>query len=160
MNVQELTEQKRDQVRDAFYIAVGLGTLSVREIRERSGNIASVVPDLFEAARTRLSERLPFEFPQISFPSVDLDKIDLPTINLTSIDVPGLKGAIEKLNDRFDEQTEAIDERFAELEARVDVVLDRVEENLPESARELLSQARGAAKEARGTIRGMVTRVA
>lgn len=160
MNVQELTDQTRDQVRDAFYIAVGLGTLSVREIRERGANIASAVPDLFETARTRLNERLPFELPQISFPTVELDRIDLPTIDLTSIDVRGLNGAIEKLNDRLDEQAAVLDERFAELEARVDEVLDRVEENLPESARELLSQARGAAKEARGTIRGLVTRVA
>ncbi len=127
INVDDLTKA----VKDAAYIAIGFGVLTVQKAQVQRRELTSAIRTQADEAREQL------------------DKLTGETL-----------AGFEKLSGTVEDRVKLIEERVADLEDRVDTILDEVEAKLPEQAADLVKQARSAAKDARNQVVALVNRAA
>ncbi len=130
-DIADLTDEIAKVAKDAAYIAIGFGVLTVQRAQVQRRSLAGNLREQADQARDQFEK--------------------LTTDTLASI---------EKLTDGVEDRVKLVEERVADLEERLDAILDEVESKLPAQAADLVKQARVAAKDARGQVRSLVVRAA
>lgn len=127
------TERARALLRDAGYVAIGLGVLTFQQAQVRRRELAASLDRFLD--ESSVARQL----------GLSKDQVDRITSSIT-----GTLG----------EQLDQLSGRLDTIEAKLDTAVEQLEAKLPEQAGAVVGQAHELAKAARSQVRGLLRGVA
>ncbi|MCB1002401.1 MAG: hypothetical protein KDB40_24125 [Acidimicrobiales bacterium] len=129
-------DKVRGVLRDAAYVMIGFGVLSVQQAQVRRRELAAKVSEFAER-----------------FPDLDLG-------TQLGTQLGAGRGQLDELVAALEARISQLDGRIDQLEQSLDQAVDAIGERLPDQAGALLGQAHEVAKLARKQVRGLLVNAA